>query len=156
MTRRPLPLIRTADDSDACRIADIHVRSRAATMPYLPAQTRTRDEVIAWVTQVVLPAGPVWVAEQDHQVCGYAAVKGDLLDALYVLPEMLGRGIGAALLDQVQRAATGPVRLFVFEQNVGARRFYERHGFVVTQRGDGTGNMEGLPDLTMRWVRERV
>ena len=32
-------------------------------------------------------------------------------------------------------------------RNTGARRFYERHGFVEAGRTDGRGNEEGVPDV---------
>ena len=57
-----------------------------------------------------------------------------------------GLGIGTALL----KSATGtlPVtKLFCFQANGGARRFYERHGFRPEAFGDGSGDEEGLPDI---------
>lgn len=42
--------------------------------------------------------------------------------------------------------------LHVFQQNTGARRFYERHGFVLVEERDGSGNEEKLPDAHYRWT----
>ena len=39
------------------------------------------------------------------------------------------------------------LRLYTFARNEGARRFYERHGFVAVAFGDGSGNQEGEPDV---------
>ncbi len=39
----------------------------------------------------------------------------------------------------------------MFQQNTGARRFYERHGFTLVAEGDGSGNEENLPDARYRW-----
>ena len=41
----------------------------------------------------------------------------------------------------------------MFEQNTEARAFYQRNGFTVLATGDGSGNMENLPDLTLGWAR---
>ena len=44
-----------------------------------------------------------------------------------------------------------PLRqLWTFAANTGARRFYERHGFVATRRTDGD-NEEGAPDILYVW-----
>ena len=44
-------------------------------------------------------------------------------------------------------AATPVLRLYTFARNAGARRFYERHGFVAVAFGDGSANEEGEPDV---------
>ena len=57
------------------------------------------------------------------------------LAKLYLLPPFQGDGLGSHLLKQViSDAATArmPLRLSVLEVNP-ARRFYKRHGFVVTR-----------------------
>ncbi len=60
----------------------------------------------------------------DHEV---------FLHKLYVLPETQGRGIGAALLEEVARRAgqrgAGTISLRVNRGNAGAIRVYERAGF---------------------------
>ena len=39
------------------------------------------------------------------------------------------------------------MRLYAFQQNEAARRFYERHGFVAIAFGDGSTNEERCPDV---------
>jgi RimJ/RimL family protein N-acetyltransferase len=39
------------------------------------------------------------------------------------------------------------LRLYTFQCNEGARRFYERNGFTAVAFGDGSGNEEGEPDI---------
>ncbi|MFI0898825.1 GNAT family N-acetyltransferase [Streptomyces sp. NPDC020983] len=140
----------TAEDADA--IARVHRDSRAATMPYLPPQKRTHEEVAYWVREIVLAQCRVWVAERGGQVLGYAALDGDMLDALYLRPEVLRQGVGTLLLDEARRHSPGGLSLHVFQQNTGARAFYVRHGFTVLDTNDGERNMEKLPDMTMRWT----
>lgn len=57
---------------------------------------------------------------------------------LYVDPELAGQRIGAALLAYAAARRPGALRLKCVERNEGARRFYEREGFRVVERGVGT------------------
>jgi ribosomal protein S18 acetylase RimI-like enzyme len=53
--------------------------------------------------------------------------------SMWTVPAERGHGVGRALLDAaVGFAGDREVRLSVTETNVGARRFYERYGFVPT------------------------
>lgn len=145
------PRVRPAQPADAAAIAQVHIRSREATMPYLPPRKRTDAEVEAWVRDIVLPGSAVWVAELDGRVVGYAAVEDDELDALYLLADVRRRGIGSLLLAAAKAHRPDGLGLFVFQKNTDARAFYLRHGFRVTAATDGSGNMEREPDLAMRW-----
>ena len=64
--------------------------------------------------------------------------KGELsMDGIVVHPSMRGQGIGTRLLQTVfdfaQTNGFGSVRLEVVDTNPGARRLYERMGFVPTK-----------------------
>lgn len=145
-------LVRGAEEADAAVIARVHRASRAATMPYLPPQTRDHEEVTRWIRDIVLKECRTWVAVRDGKVRGYAALDGDMLEQLYLLPPDRRRGIGTLLLDEVRRHSPEGVSLRVFQRNTDARAFYERHGFTVLDTSDGARNMENLPDLTLRWT----
>ncbi|KAB8172375.1 GNAT family N-acetyltransferase [Microbispora catharanthi] len=99
----------------------------------------------------MLPASPVWVAELNGQVVGFACLQGDRLDHLSVTPAAQGRSIGTALLGQAKKARPRMLDLHVFQQNTGARRFYERHGFTLVEERDGSGNKKNPPDARYRW-----
>ena len=42
-------------------------------------------------------------------------------------------------------------RLWVFLENVPARRFYERHGLRLIEQTDGSRNEEQTPDALYEW-----
>jgi ribosomal protein S18 acetylase RimI-like enzyme len=144
--------IRYAAAADAAAIARVHMASRAATMPYLPPQKRGHDQVTRWVEDVLLTTCRMWVAERDTEILGYAALEGDMLEHLYLRPDVRRQGIGTLLLAEVRRHSPDGLSLHVFEQNTEARAFYERHGFTVLDTSDGSRNMENLPDMTLRWT----
>jgi ribosomal protein S18 acetylase RimI-like enzyme len=58
------------------------------------------------------------------------------IDSFLVSPEVRGQGVGRLLLekayDEMRRAGARTVGLDVVSTNEGARRFYEREGFVPT------------------------
>ena len=84
----------------------------------------------------------------DGIVKGFVRVSGREIEKLFTDPAFLNRGIGAALLD---RALTeGADRLLVLEKNKKAIRFYERHGFRLT---DEKQRIDDTPEFLIRMVR---
>lgn len=85
-------------------------------------------------------SGIVAVVPESHAVMGFVLFNDHTFgDSGYVRlfgvsPDCTSRGLGDRLLDYTQRAmvanGTQRVVLLCTEWNVGARRFYERHGFV--------------------------
>lgn len=94
----------------------------------------------------------VTVAGRTDRIGGFIARNGAEVNALYVAPEVRGAGLGRALLEAAQ-SAVNRLELWTFQANLGARRFYERHGFHETHRTDGAGNDENLPDIHYLWVK---
>ncbi len=72
------------------------------------------------------------------------------VDQLYVDPGSTRRGIGGALLDRAMRQRPSGLKLWTFQSNIDARRFYEERGFVAiaTTTGD---NEEQVPDVCYEW-----
>ena len=94
---------------------------------------------------------PATVAEIDGRIAGFVATHFQdgrtWISHLYLAPGFTGRQIGAALLAHALEFAERPVRLWAFQRNEGARRFYERHGFLAIDFTDGRSNEEGCPDV---------
>lgn len=55
---------------------------------------------------------------------------------IYLLPEYIGQGIGSALIEhcisELKLLGFKNILLWVLEENIRARKFYEKHGFVLT------------------------
>jgi GNAT superfamily N-acetyltransferase len=94
----------------------------------------------------------VWGAFDGTAMIGMIAFRESWIDQLYVLPTAQGRGVGTALLQVAQRSFDH-LRLWTFQRNARARRFYEARGFALIQKTDGAGNEEKEPDALYRWAR---
>jgi GNAT superfamily N-acetyltransferase len=144
--RRPNPGRFTAE-ADA--VTALFIDARRAALPKVKV-LRTEAETYEWMREIVFPRRSIRIAELDGDIVGFAARDGAWLEHLYVKVGFTGRGIGSELLNVVVSEAkpvTPVLRLYAFQSNEGARRFYERHGFVAVTFGDGTGNEEGEPDV---------
>ncbi len=87
----------------------------------------------------------------DQQIAGFSCMSDGFLDFLYVGAKFRNRAVGHNLLKHCKFASSNGFSLWTFQQNTGARRFYEREGFVEAERTDGAGNEEGLPDIRYVW-----
>jgi ribosomal protein S18 acetylase RimI-like enzyme len=126
-------------------------RCARAEMVYLP-RLHPDAEDRAWIAEVVLAEHEVLVADQGGRVVGFEALGDELIAHLYVHPAAQGQGLGTRLLLAAkERRATG-LRLWVFQRNEGARRFYERHGFRCLRLTDGAENEEREPDALYEWL----
>lgn len=143
-------LLRSAHSGDADVIATVLFESRRAFLPFLPS-LYSEHEVRHWVLHVLLASGKVTVAEVHGRVVGVLAVSEDShaawIDQLYLLPGFDGQGIGGQLLSYAHETLPRPIRLYTFQQNHGARNFYERHGYKPIEFTDGHGNEERCPDI---------
>jgi GNAT superfamily N-acetyltransferase len=142
--------IRRATTSEAGAVADVWLRSRAASVPVIPAPVHSEGEVRAWFRDVVLPGKEVWVAD-DGDIVAILVLDHDWIDQIYVEPGRTGGGIGASLIAVAKRQQPSGLRLWTFEANIRARRFYEHHGFVATGATAGD-NEEGAPDVRYEWT----
>ena len=145
--------VRPMSRFDAQAVARLHSESWKSAYrgilrdDYLDTQVQAERGAL-WETRL---AGPTleafgFVAEEDGRVVGFAyAVPqhdptwGTLLDNLHVVPEMKGRGVGRALLRQVcdkqiRHWPADGIHLWVFEENLSARRFYGRLGGEARER----------------------
>ena len=120
-------------------------------MSYLP-DTHSPEDVLAWIQEIMPQHDEVWVAEDGGRVVGFFALSDDLLYHLYVYPELQGLGVGSGLLELVKELRPEGFRLWVFQQNVQAREFYEHRGMRVAELTDGSRNEEREPDALYEWL----
>ena len=139
--------LRLATDADLDGLDEVFAHARDDMFVYLP-RLHTREEDRGFLRHLV-ETTELWVADEEGLLVGFVSLAGDLLGHIYVHPR--GRGVGSALMDKAKELRPAGFRLWVFQRNDGARRFYERHGLTLVELTDGAGNEEREPDARYDW-----
>jgi GNAT superfamily N-acetyltransferase len=147
-------MIRTASpDEDAQAVATVLIESRRAFLPFAPSAHPEHD-VRRWVRDNLQRTHKVAVWEEDRAGVGVLATTEEptvnWINQLYVLPGWTGRRIGTELLLYAHGTLPKPIQLYTFQENAGARRFYERNGYKAIEFTDGQDNEERCPDVLYR------
>ena len=155
----------TVEDADALALVHVHAwqKAYAGIVPdhHLAAldpvaRARWRRSMLAEPDRVTA----TFVAVDGDAVLGFTDVgpcpdndTAGTVYAIYVHPDHWRRGVGRVLMETALAHLTTdgprPVRLWVFEANQPARRFYERHGFVA----DGAVQVEEFASRALTEVR---
>lgn len=143
--------LRRGTDADADIVAEVYLRARNHAIPEIPPLVHSDDEVRQWM-RGVLAEQEAWLACADNSApLGLLVLDGDWVEQLYVDPAWTGRGLGTRLLELAKLRRPDGLQLWTLVSNVRAQRFYERNGFSVEERTDGSGNEEHAPDLRYVW-----
>jgi putative acetyltransferase len=146
-----MPSIRLAKPQEAVAVARLFREVRTACLPYLP-DLHTPAEDLTFFRDHVFRDCTVWIAGETV-IDGFCAFRSGWVDHLYIRPECHGQGLGTALLSRAM-AASSPLRLWVFQRNAQALRFYAARGLRVVEQTDGSRNEEREPDALLEWVRQ--
>ena len=145
------PQLRRGTGADANLAAEVYLRARRHAVPEIPPPAHSDDEVRQWMHRA-LDEHEAWLAvADDGTLLGLMVLDGDWVEQLYMDPAWTGRGLGTRFVELAKQRRPGGLQLWTFVSNVRAQRFYERHGFTVEERTDGSGNEEKAPDLRYVW-----
>jgi GNAT superfamily N-acetyltransferase len=135
--------IREAVTGEGSELTELAVRSKAH-WGYSPEfLARARPELA--VSEHDIAAADVYVALLRGRTVGFVAVElGERpeLTALFVEPELIGSGVGGALLEHaLERARAAGVDCLVIESDPNAEPFYRSRGAVPAgyRRSPSTG-----------------
>jgi GNAT superfamily N-acetyltransferase len=142
---------RRANAADAAEVATVYIASRRGASAYLPT-VGTDAELRAFVIHQMVPERETWVAEDGNRIVAVLALHDDEVDQFYVAPGEQRRGIGDAMLAHAKRLRPAGLRLWAFQRNAPARRFYEARGFIAKKFTDGATNMEREADVLYQWT----
>ena len=127
--------IRPATDGDRPGICSVHVRAIRETC----SRSYSSDQVSAWADllspdsyTVVLKERTMVVAIDEASVVGFGQLNQSAaeVDAVYVLPERQGEGIGRKLLAELEgQARAYGLRKLELSATLNAAAFYQRAGY---------------------------
>ncbi|MDC7744811.1 MULTISPECIES: GNAT family N-acetyltransferase [Rhizobium] len=120
-------------------------------LPWLPDLHTPWEDEQYWRMHL-LPNCTILGAAMGNRLIGVIAYGDNWIEQLYILPDFQGMGIGSRLLG-CAKEEMDEIRLWTFQRNIGARAFYERHGFAATEETDGVDNEEREPDVLYHWRR---
>lgn len=160
LTSIRIPGLRMKSDPTSFTVRKLEVKESDAVAQVLRASF---DERLPWLSGLHTPEEDrnfvrahlflqceIW-GGFDPDLIGFIAFAPGWVEQLYVLPGHQGRGVGGALLAPA-KAANAELRLWTFQRNASARRFYERHSFIAIEETDGSANEEREPDVLYRWI----
>ena len=126
----------------------------------LTADDYTEAQQEAWasaaddlgVFKAKLSAQLTLVATLEGLPVGFASLEGkDKIDMLYVHPAATGQGVGAMLVDALEKlaGARGTAKLPV-DASDSARGFFEKRGYIAQQRNSISIGDEWLANTTLQ------
>ena len=155
--------IREATVDDAPAILEIHNEAVRTTTAIWDEEEVDLADRRAWLVERLDLGFPVFVAEIDGEVAGYASYgpwrpksgyRHTVENSLYVLSRFQGRGLASALIDVLiaRSRSDGRHRMvaMIESANTLSIALHERRGFVVRGQMDQVGTKFGAwLDLTI-------
>jgi putative acetyltransferase len=130
----------------------------SAAVEELAADDYSEEQRAAWAARsedvaafgARLDGGLTLVAIREGGPVGFASLKGDSIDMLFVAPAVAGRGVGAMLLDGlIKLASARGVQKLTSEVSDTARPTFERQGFSAERRNMVRVGGQWLANTTM-------
>ena len=136
-----------AIDKDAAEISQI-LEDWAASNREIPLvhNVEERADYGRWL----LEHTRVTMIHNSSGVVGFLALEKHIIQALYIKKDFQGFGFGQAAIKFAQKQFE-ELRLWVFQSNIGAQKFYQRLGFQIVEKSDGEDNDYRLPDIFYCW-----
>ena len=108
-----------------CCVLD-HANDAAILTAWLA--NKTPENLAAWISA---PGAAAWGAYRGDTMVGFALLARATLALCYVVPEALHRGVGRALLQNIEaHAREAGLATLDLESTRTAEPFYRRHGYV--------------------------
>jgi len=144
MPKNNPPLIRLAEPADLPAINDIYNEAIARTTATFHIQPMELEDRKAWLDEHPPDMYPVYVAEVDGVIAGWAALsqyasrcawRHTVEDSIYIAPEYQRKGIGALLLARLIEASRElqhhAIIAQISDHNAASIRLHEQFGFEI-------------------------
>jgi len=123
-------MIRKYKDSDIEEILEVWYQASRMAHPFLDADFMGMEK--RNIRDVYIPNTTTWVYEKEGVILGFISMMGNEVGAIFVRPDMHGKGIGRQLMDFVA-AYHDVMEVEVFERNAVGRAFYDKYGFELIE-----------------------
>ena len=143
--------MRRATAYEAEEVANLYLAARINALGSIPPLYGTDERVLSWLSTRIRNDEECWVLDDKFGICAFMLLEPGWLDQLYVRPDRIGQGLGTQLLLKAKELMPSGIRLWTFQSNTKAHKFYERHGFVEIEKTDGQFNEEKSPDVCYEW-----
>ena len=155
------------ENDDLYAISDIYEQSwKYAYKGMIPQSYLDSIPRGRWVNGIGKAGNTDLVMEENGRLIGTARICASRWEkykdwgevvSIYLLPDHIGKGCGRQLFerctDELRRMGYNRIMLWVLEENVRARRFYERNGFRAN--GDFLDDNIGGKDMReIMYIRE--
>jgi GNAT superfamily N-acetyltransferase len=131
--------VASSADAEACLVVQRRSAIKGYAHIFPQAQFPFPDDVVGaeWTARLASDAQVV-VAVVDGELVGTISASPPRLEALFVVPECWGSGVAGRLhdeaLERISAHGCASAELEVMVDNLRARRFYERRGWVPDGR----------------------
>lgn len=139
--------IRAMQEQDLPAVLEIWLSANLQAHDFIPEEYWKGN--LSMVGQL-LPQAEVLVCEAQGKILGFSGLDQGHIAGVFVDAAARSQGIGKALLEQWKKRYA-QLTLCVYEKNKKALAFYEREGFVVTQKQQDEEN--NVTEYCMQWVR---
>ena len=138
--------IRQANTSDFSGLTEIWFNASVKAHDFIPEIYWENNKV--QMQNTYLPMSEVYLAEDTTNIYGFIALVKNTIAAIFVSPELQGKGIGKLLINHA-KGIRNNLELNVYQQNTNSVRFYKSVGFKVVEEtlDEETESKEFL----MRW-----
>ena len=140
--------VRKGTTGDASHAVAIWRAAVDATHQFLTPEDRIAIDAFV---EDFFPKAELWMVDDADRPVGFLIMDGDMIDAMFVHPEVHGRGFGTALLNHALTLAPAAV-VDASEQATNALPFYEARGFVRIGRSETDPEGRPYPIIHLRYV----
>lgn len=150
------PVIRKAKIEEAHLLSDIALKSKAFWGYSAEFMAACKEELTVTQEKIKSKAFSYWVYEHENSILGFYAIEKISsevaeLEAIFVSPESIGKGIGKALMDHaISFARSSEAASLRIQSDPNAKEFYLTAGASIVGEEESS-NIEGryLPVLSI-------
>lgn len=134
--------IRRAKLSDAIKIKNVH----HASIREICSRNYSKKQISSWIKfrrlegyRNAFTRGEelFFVAFHGQRIAGFSSLKGNCVQAVYMHPKYLERGIGSRLLKAVEKLAKRKgIKELKLGSTLTAFKFYKSHGYKVSRKSN--------------------